>query len=315
MTHSGRYSKPQGIKAPVISHHDPYLDARAGVKPDQAPITDEQLEALQDKYAEVALLAKEAGFDGVDIKSCHRYLLSELLSSFTRENSRYGGSFENRTRFLLETVKKVKAAVGDNFILASRLNVFDAHPYPYGWGVSQESLMVPDMREPLALIGMLRDAGLNLLSNSAGNPYYDNPFVTRPLDTPDIGIPMPIEHPLESTARLFNLTKQVQQLAPEMVIIGNGYSWLRRYSCYAGAANVGSGIAGMMGYGRMGFAYPDAPKDILEHGQLFEKKECIACSKCTQIMRDSGTTGCVIRDGEVYLPLYNKFREQAIARN
>lgn len=314
MTHSGRYSKPQGVPAPVIGYHDPYLDERAGVKPDQTPITDEMLEALQDDYVRVALLAKEAGFDGVDIKSCHRYLLSELLAGFTRENSKYGGSFENRTRFLLETTAKVKAAVGDDFILACRLNVFDAHPYPYGWGVSQQSLMVPDMDEPIKLIKLLRKAGINLLSNSAGNPYYDNPFVTRPLDTPDIGIPQPIEHPLESTARLFDLTRQVQTEEPDIVVIGNGYSWLRRYSCYAGAANVGSGNAGMMGYGRMAFAYPDAPKDILVHGQLYKEKECIACSKCTQIMRDGGTTGCVIRDSEVYLPLYTKFREQAQAR-
>ena len=314
LTHSGRYSKPHGVPAPVIGYHDPYLDQRAGVTPDQKPITDEALDALQADYVRVALLAKEAGFDGVDIKSCHRYLLSELLAGFTRENSKYGGSFENRTRFLLETVAKVKAAVGDDFILACRLNVFDAHPYPYGWGVSEKSLMIPDMTEPLRLVKLLQEAGVNLLSNSAGNPYYDNPFVTRPLDVPDIGIPKPFEHPLEGTERLFDLTRQVQKAAPDMVIIGNGYSWLRRYSCYAGAANVASGTAGMLGYGRMAFAYPDAPKDILEHGTLYKEKECIACSKCTQIMRDSGTTGCVVRDGEVYLPLYNHFRQQAKAR-
>lgn len=314
MTHSGRYSKPTGVPEPVIGYHDPYLDARAGVMPDQAVITDEQLEALQEDYVRVALLAKEAGFDGVDVKSCHRYLLSELLAGFTREGSRYGGSYENRARFLLETMAKVKAAVGDDFILACRLNVFDAHPYPYGWGVSQDALMTPDMTEPLKLIKSLAKAGVNLLSNSAGNPYYDNPFVTRPLDTPDIGIPEPIEHPLESTARLFDLTRQVQSAEPGIVVIGNGYSWLRRYSCYAGAANVGSGIAGMMGYGRMAFAYPDAPKDILTEGKLYKEKECIACSKCTQIMRDGGTTGCVIRNSAVYAPLYNKFREQAKAR-
>lgn len=313
LTHSGRYSKPQGVPKPIIGHHDPYLDARVGVLPEQKPITDEQLQALQDDYVTSALLAKEAGFDGVDIKSCHRYLVSELLSGFTRENSIYGGSFENRTRFLLETVSKVKRAMGDNFILACRLNVYDAHPYPYGWGVSKENFEQDDISEPIMLVKLLSKAGVNLLSNSGGNPYYLNPQVTRPLDNTLVDLPLPEEHPLESTARLFRFTRTIQNEERSIVVIGNGYSWLRRYSCYAGAYNIQNGFAGMMGYGRMAFAYPDAAKDILTKGHLIPEKECIACSKCTQIMRDSGLrTGCVIRDGERYLPIYIAGRAEAV---
>ena len=70
------------------------------------------------------LLAREVGFDGVDIKSCHRYLLSELLASHTR-GGKYGGSFENRTRFLRQTIRAVREAVGDDFIVACRFNVFE----------------------------------------------------------------------------------------------------------------------------------------------------------------------------------------------
>ncbi len=316
LTHSGRYSKPEGVAAPVIGHHDPWLDNRAEVAPGQEPIRDEALEALQEDYVRAALLAKEAGFDGVDIKACHRYLVNELLAGFTRRDSRYGGSFENRTRFLLETVKKVKKAVGDDFILACRLNVFDAHPYPYGWGVSRENtdlrkIYTSDMTEPLRLVSLLEEAGVNLLSNSGGNPYYLNPEVTRPLDYSLVGFPTPAEHPLESTARLFALTRMVQAQAPKIVVIGNGYSWLRRYSCYAGAANLEHGFAGMMGFGRMAFAYPDAARDILLKGKLFPEKECIACSKCTQIMRDLGVrTGCVIRDFRYYGPIYREGRRR-----
>lgn len=81
----------------------------------------------------------EVGFDGVDIKSCHRYLLSELLASHTR-GGKYGGSFENRTRFLRQTIRAVREAVGDDFIVACRFNVFDAHPYPYGFGCDREDM-------------------------------------------------------------------------------------------------------------------------------------------------------------------------------
>jgi len=310
LTHSGRYSRPVDAPAPIIPQHDPMLDPRVGLTPDSPVVTDEYLDELKEKYVEAAVLAKDAGFDGVDIKSCHRYLLSELLASFTREG-KYGGSFENRTRFLLDTIKAVHKAVGDDFIIACRFNVFDAHPYPYGFGVSKDDCWVPDLTEPLALVKLLVDNGINLLSNSAGNPYYRFPQVTRPFDTPIIGGETPDEHPLESVARLFEFTRQIQKAAGSIPVVGNGYSWLRQFLPYAGAANILDGSCSLVGIGRQGFAYPDAPKDIFTKGMMDPKKSCIACSKCTQIMRDHGRTGCVIRDSEVYLPLYNEARSSA----
>jgi 2,4-dienoyl-CoA reductase-like NADH-dependent reductase (Old Yellow Enzyme family) len=73
------------------------------------------------------LLAWEAGFDGVDIKGCHRYLNSELFSAFDRPG-RYGGSFGNRTRFMRETVDKVREALRGEMVLASRLNLYNGLP-------------------------------------------------------------------------------------------------------------------------------------------------------------------------------------------
>jgi hypothetical protein len=66
--------------------------------------------------------------------------------------------------------------------------------------------------------------------------------------------------------------------------------------------------------GRAAFAYPDIPKDILLNGSLKPESCCMACSKCTQIMRDHGCTGCVFRDSEVYGPIYRKARSDAKAR-
>ncbi|NLW55235.1 MAG: NADH:flavin oxidoreductase [Firmicutes bacterium] len=310
LTHSGRYSRPVDVAAPMVAQHDPLLDPRVGLAPDAPVVTDEYLDELIEKYVEAALLAREVGFDGVDIKACHRYLISELLASHTREG-KYGGSFENRTRFLLDTIKAVRQAVGDDFIIACRFNVFDAHPYPYGFGVSKDDCWVPDLTEPLALVQLLVDNGVDLLSNSAGNPYYRFPQVTRPFDQPTIGGETPNEHPLESVARLFEFTRQIQKAAGSVPVVGNGYSWLRQFLPYIGAANLADGSCSIVGLGRQGFAYPDAPKDILTKGEMDPKKSCIACSKCTQIMRDHGRTGCVIRDREVYVPLYNEARNNA----
>jgi len=310
LTHSGRYSRPDHLPAPIIAQHDPILDLRVGISPHDPVVTDEYLDALIERYVKSAILAREAGFDGVDIKACHRYLVSELLASHTREG-RYGGSFENRTRFLSETIKAVRSEIGDDFIIASRFNVFDAHPYPYGFGVDKSDSWKTDLTEPLALVKKMVENGVNLLSNSAGNPYYRFPQVTRPFDQPTIGGEIPEEHPLESVARLFELTRQIQRTAGNVPVVGNGYSWLRQFLPYAGAANIADGSCTMMGIGRQAFAYPDAPRDIFEKGAMDPKKTCITCSKCTQIMRDHGRTGCVIRDSEVYLPLYNDARNSA----
>lgn len=314
LTHSGRYSRPDNLAAPMVPQHDPLLDPRVGLDPKAPVVTDEYLDTLIEKYVESALLAREAGFAGVDIKSCHRYLLSELLASHTREG-KYGGSFENRTRFLVDTIKAVRKAVGDDFIIACRFNVFDAHPYPYGFGVDKHDYWKPDLSEPLALVKLLVENGVNLFSNSAGNPYYKAPQVTRPFDTPTIGGETPDEHPLESVARLFEFTRKIQKAAGDIPVVGNGYSWLRQFVPNAGAANISDGSCTMVGIGRQGFAYPDAPKDIFDKGKMDPRKCCITCSKCTQIMRDHGRTGCVIRDSKVYLPLFNEARKNATQKS
>ena len=310
LTHSGRYCRPEGhIGRPLVPQHDPILDKFNN----EIIVTDEYLDALTERYVQSALLAKEVGFDGVDIKSCHRYLLSELLASHTREG-KYGGSFENRTRFLRQTIQAVRKAVGDDFIVASRFNVFDAHPYPYGFGCDKEDMWKYDLTEPMALVRMMVENGVDLLSNSGGNPYHIYPQVTRPFDQSSYGVPTPSEHPLESMERLFGFTRDIQQAAGDIPVVGNGYTWLRQFAPNAGAANLAAGNCSFMGLGRSSFAYPDAPHDLMTTGKMQPNKCCITCSKCTQIMRDHGTTGCVIRDAELYMPLYKEFNAEAVVR-
>ncbi len=314
LTHSGRYSRPKGHKpAPVIPQRDPYLDPRSGVNDETPIVTDEYLDSLIDKYVHSALLAKKAGFNGVDIKACHRYLVSELLASHTREG-KYGGSYENRSRFLLDIIRSVKEAVGEDFIVACRFNVFDAHPYPYGFGEDKENFWKFDETEPLQLVRDMCSSGVELLSNSAGNPYYIYPQVTRPFDTSSLGIPVPEEHQLKSIERLFEFTRKIQKAAGDVPVVGNGYTWLRQYIPYVGAANLKDHSCSFIGLGRSSFAYPEAPRDILEKGFMDSARCCITCSKCTQIMRDHGMTGCVIKDKEIYMEKYREARAEASAR-
>lgn len=311
LTHSGRYSKPDGIPRPMIAHRSPVLDPKHRLPPDYPLVSDDYLDRLQDIYVEAARLAKEAGFDGVDVKACHRYLVSELLASHTREG-KYGGSLENRWRFLRETVAKIRDRVPD-LLVTTRINVFDAIPYPYGFGVSRDEPVRPDLAEPLEVVRGLGALGLAVVNVTIGNPYY-NPHFGRPYDRPIAGVNVPDEHPLEGVARLVDLTRTMQQGLPGLPVVATGYSWLRHLMPYVAAGMLERGWAALVGQGRMAFAYPDAPRDIFRTGRMDPAKTCITCSGCSQIMRDGAMTGCVVRDSDIYGEQYKLGRRYAIDR-
>lgn len=302
LTHSGRYSKPVSGPEPVIAWKHAYLDK---FLPDKYRIiSDEELEALEDKYVEAAVLAAQAGFDAIDVKACHGYLISELLGAHNREG-RYGGSFENRTRFICNVVDKIRDKVGDRIKMASRMNAYDAYPYPYGWGVDKEDFHKPDYSEPVRLAKLLYQKGLKILNVTCGNPYY-NPHVNRPYD---IGTYVPPFNQLENTAILLNSARQIKAAIPELAVIGSGLSWLRQFGANVAAGCIEEGWFDLAGFGRQAFAYPDFAADIARQGKMEQSKVCLACSKCTCIMRDGGKTGCVPRDAAVYGPIYLEGRK------
>ncbi|MBN1974128.1 MAG: FAD-dependent oxidoreductase [Sedimentisphaerales bacterium] len=317
LTHSGRYSKPEGRPHPIIPQRDSYRDAltpqetpepkRESKIPNDWPlVTDEYLDNLKNAYVNAARLAFKAGFDAVDIKSCHGYLINELFACYNRKG-KYGGSFENRTRFLLETIDKIRKELGDKAVITTRLGIYDAIPYPYGWGVDKKDYTKPDLREPTELIKLLHDRGVNLLNITLANPYY-NPHIGRPFNEAIVGGYKEPEHPLTGVNRLFNLTGQIQKQFHDMVIIGAGYSWLRTLFANAAATNISNGLVTLAGVGRMAFAYPDFAKDIIQKGKMKPEKVCVGCSACTQIMRDGGMAGCVVRDSKVYGPIFEHGR-------
>ncbi len=300
-THSGRYSKPDGVPEPLIAYHNPIFEKDVPVSSDRI-VTDDYLDRVGEALVHGAKLAKQAGFDGVDIKCCHRYLNSELLSAYEREG-RYGGSFENRTRLLRESVSGAIEACGKDFIVSSRMNVYDGFPYPYGFGVKQDGSLDFDATEPIALIRELQSYGVELLNITMGNPYF-NPHVNRPFAQ---GGYVAEEHPLCGVARMLNGTAELKAAVPDMKLICSALSYLGVASPNVAAAFIENGGFDLAGFGRMIFANPNFANDIMKDGVLKKEKCCIACSKCTQIMRAGGTPGCLIRDKEVYMPIYNEY--------
>ena len=298
-THSGRYSKPNGIPEPLIAYNNPIFEKDNPISADRI-VTDEYLDRVGEALVEGARMAEAVGFDGVDIKCCHRYLNSELLSAYTREG-RYGGSFENRTRLLRESIAGARAVCSSDFIVSSRLNVYDGFPYPYGFGVSQDGGIEPDLSEPIRLITELYEAGVRLLNITMGNPYF-NPHVNRPFSK---GAYEAEEHPLAGVARMLGGTAKIKAAVPEMSLICSGLSYLGAAAPNVAAAFVQDGAFDLCGFGRQIFAYPDFAKDILQEGALKKDKLCLCCSKCTELMRAGSTPGCVIRD-PLYAELYRE---------
>lgn len=300
-THSGRYSKPDGVPAPLTAYRNLLLEGKHPLE-ESCIVTDDYLKTLTGQYAITAKLALKAGFDGVDIKACHRYLISELLSAYDRPGL-YGGSFMNRTRLLREAAAAVKSAVPSTFIITSRMNLYDGFPYPWGFGVSEGGGSAPDMTEPARLAGLLyKESDIRLLNFTLGNPYF-NPHVNRPYDS---GPYEPDEHPLEGVARMCNCIGEIKRSLPELTVISSGTSYLRQYSVNLSAGMVEKGYADLAGFGREAFAYPDFAKDLLDKGFLDPGKCCITCSKCSELMRAGSVAGCVIRDRETYLPIYKR---------
>lgn len=302
LTHSGRFSRTAAPGQLKVACANPYLDHEP-----RLVWTDAELERVRDAIVAAARRAAEAGFDAVDIKACHGYLIHELLGARLRTDSRYGGAFENRSRLLLETVAAVRAEV-PGLAIAVRMNATDGVPYPYGFGVADDDSALVDLSEPRRLVRLLVEAGCAWLNVTAGIPSYV-PHIGRPFDRPVAGAPAPPEHPLVGVVRLLELAHAMQREARQVPVVGTGLSWLRQFWPYVGAAAIAHGMAGFAGLGRAMFAYPDAPADLMARGTLDQTRCCISCSRCTELMRLGSTAGCAVRDH----PLYSGLHRDAVA--
>ena len=325
LTHSGRYS----FASPRAAARHPVLDRYPSLS-DQAPrarapelASDAYLEELEDKFVLAAELAREAGFNGIDLKMTHGYLLLELLGARER-SGRYGGPLENRARFALNVLGKIRQRLGSGFLLACRLGVYDGVPYgvipgdssgrprdipmPYEWGfgVDADNPLEMDLTEPIRFIGWLESAGVRIVNVSMGNPYV-NPHIGRPFEKPNEGAYETPEHPLLGVARHFTAAARIQRAFPKLAVVGTGYSWLQHFMFHAGAANLKSGDVRLVGVGRGALAYPNP------------LHTCKTLSYCTYLMRSKDhplgqfPTGCPPFDKEGYGEIVKQARHAARA--
>jgi len=317
LTHSGRYSRPNthDRPEPLILYHHPILHRRLGIPKDYPVLTDDSIREIIEDFQRAAVVAREAGFDFIDIKHCHGYLGHEFLSAHTRDGE-YGGSFENRTRFLRDVVNGVRA-VAPGLSIGVRLSAFDTIPFtssasqatadrggagapepfnkllPYRWGfgLNAANPLELDLGEPLRFLSLLCDLGVNLVNISGGSPYY-NPHVQRPAFYPPSDGYLSPEDPLVGVARQMQVTRTLKQQFPQLIIVGSAYSYLQEFLPHVAQAAVREGWTDCIGLGRMVLTYPSLPVDVIEGRALKRNSICRTFSDCTTAPRAGLPSGC-----------------------
>lgn len=306
LTHSGRFARPnqKSKPEPRIAYRHPILDAKVGVTNDEPILADEELSRLVEDFIAASVLARKIGFRFVDIKHCHGYLGHELLSSYDRPG-KFGGSLENRTRFLKEITAGLRANA-PGLEIGVRLSIFDFVPYqpgPDGIGIPSTTGeyryafggdgtgLGYDLAEPHRFMDLLKELGTQLVCTTVGSPYY-NPHIQRPAAFPPSDGYQPPEDPLIGVARQIHATSEIKRRHPDLIVVGSAYSYLQEWLPHVGQAVIREGLADSIGLGRMVLSYPHLPADVLSGKPLARKLICRTFSECTTAPRNGMVSGC-----------------------
>ncbi len=307
LTHSGRFARPNSKTKlePKILYHHPLLDAKFGIPADYPVITDDDIARLIETFVGAAKLAQQAGYAFVDLKHCHGYLGHEFLSAYDRPG-RYGGSFENRTRFLRELVAGIRAEA-PGLGIGVRVSAIDFVPFqpgadgvgdpvpcekPYRYAFGGDGSGVGyDLTEPFAFMDLLAELDIELVCVTVGSPYYV-PHIQRPALFPPSDGYQPPEDPLAGVARQVDVVRQLKQHRPELAFVGSGYSYAQEWLPNIGQHVVRTGQADFVGLGRMVLSYPELPADVLAGRPLQRTRLCRTFSDCTTAPRNGLVSGC-----------------------
>ncbi len=308
LTHSGRFCRPNDKKRlePKILYHHPILDKKFGVPPDYPVMSDDQIKRLIDDFVVAAQRAQRAGFHFVDIKHCHGYLGHEFLSAVDRPGP-FGGSFENRTRYLRDIVAGIRAQV-PGLEIGVRVSAFDFVPfrpgsngvgepepfegqtYRYAFGGDGTGLGI-DLAEPKRFLDLLASLGIHMVCITCASPYY-NPHLMRPATFPPSDGYQPPEDPLVGVARLVNVATELKRHRPDLLVVSSAQSYLQEWVPNLAQRLVRTGQVDFFGLGRMILTYPEMIADVLAGRPLQRKRICRTFSDCTTAPRNGMVSGC-----------------------
>jgi 2,4-dienoyl-CoA reductase-like NADH-dependent reductase (Old Yellow Enzyme family) len=288
INHSGIVS---GSFSDVVSYYPAYTpttDSTVRI------LTDDDIAEIQAQLVKAALITHEAGADGIDFKNCHGYLGGQLLRPANTKKGRFGGSFENRTRFFRETAGMMKSAIKDeNFIFGARISIYEG--ILGGFGTAGPDEVAEDLSEPLALCRLIEDAGFDFINVSSGIPVMTGE-ITRPTQNYPMGV-----------YRQFGWAEAVRD-AVKMPLIGSAYSYLRngenklpgdvpekKSLLYWATKNIQDGHVDMVGVGRQSLADPLFAKKVMT-GEIDRIDFCKACNGCSVLLGSQARVGCAFYD-------------------
>jgi 2,4-dienoyl-CoA reductase-like NADH-dependent reductase (Old Yellow Enzyme family) len=269
ITHSGRksgkaFSRPTALYDPAPHEH---------------LLTTEEINEIQRKFVEVSLLAEEAGADGVDFKMCHGYFGCELLRPANQRDDKWGGSFENRTRFLRESVKEIKSRLKNaNFIIGSRISYWEG--IKGGCGTKSADDALEDLTEMDEVLKLMVKLGCDYVNVSAGIPGLTSE-ITRPTN--------PSKYFYLHQFRYARHAKSI--VGDNMKVFGSAYSVLKEEGLTLAEENLQRGDTDFVGWGRQTLADPLFPKRVANDEKV---DYCKVCSGCSRLMIKQEKVKCII---------------------
>ena len=238
-----------------------------GKGPRYYEMTGEDIAATVAEFASAAVRARLAGFDGVEIHAGHGYLLANFLSPYTNKRTdRYGGSGENRARFLLEVIRAIRAATSADFAILVRL---DAKEYRIEGGI--------ELADCLVTSRLCEQAGADAIDVSAyGNTAHAIAFTEAPL--------------VHEPGGFVEFAKAVKQVVG-IPVIGVG-----RIEPEVGERHLAAGDFDFLAMGRKLLADPDLPNKLL-NGQAGAIRPCIYCYICVSQIFINQPMCCAVNPG------------------
>ncbi len=272
-------------------------------------IDEEYVEKTIEQFVLSAKIAHDCGADGIDFKNCHGYLDSQILRPYNDRKWKYGGPFENRTRFTYTIYERIMKEINDpDFIVGSKVSIWEG--FPGGQGSAGPDSPVMDLTESLALVKGMEARGASFIIVSAGSPS-----ITLALSQPDRKVP-------DDCYLHFTFQKAVRDvLKPETVVIGSGYSVLNNGNnqlqarnkeentlMYWANKNIGDHVTDMVAIGRQSLADGQLPRKLAE-GRESDIHWCTACDNCIELLIRQKNVGCTTWDRE-YGQALKVIREQ-----
>jgi len=281
ITHSGERSGPFSEKTTITPGDKSHLSD--GPHNEGARyLSGDDIEKIRDQFIQGARLAEEAGCDGIDFKMCHGYLGGEMLRPSNTRSDKWGGSFENRTRFLRESIAGIKSGLKSrDFILGSRFSMYEG--IRGGCGSAGPDEIVEDISDMLNVVRVMDELGMDFVNVSAGIPALTG-AITRPTEISKFLV----LHHLRYTRAVKELIKKENR---SLAVIGFAYSTHKEGSLSVMEEMLSKGYVDACGFGRQIFADPLTPKKILAGEKV---NWCLLCSGCSKLMLAQMNDGCIV---------------------